>query len=58
MSRVILTQLPERLVGAVKPADSFIFTEACRTEICRPNPFEQSPGNTVGISDPTVPVLL
>ena len=52
-SGVTLTQLLGRLVGAVKPADSFIFTEACSTEICRPNPYEQSPVNIVGISDPS-----
>lgn len=52
-SGVTLTQLLGRLIGAVKPADSFIFTEACSTEICRPNPYEQSPGNIVGISHPS-----
>lgn len=52
MSEVTLTQLLGRLTGAVKPADSFIFTEACSMEICRPNPCEQSPGNIVEISDP------
>lgn len=52
MTGVTLTQLLGRLVGAVKPADSLIFTEACSTDICRPKPSEQSPGNIVGISDP------
>lgn len=42
-----------RLIGAVKPADSFISTEVCSTEICGPNPYEQPPGNIVGISDPS-----
>lgn len=50
MSGVTLTQLFSRLAGAIKPAESFIFTEAHSTDICRPNPYEQSPGNAVGIS--------
>lgn len=52
-SGVTLTQLLGRLIGTVKPADSFVFTEACSTQICRPNPYKQSPANTVGISDPS-----